>query len=172
MPQRKAKTKSSRSKRKAKWTEEHFAIRKLLEEELHGLLAYIRAIHNIAILLIVTSIITLLYALNSLFQNDHKAIIAFLVIIFTSLAVTSASTWVLRPWIMPRFLLPMDMNKLNLDELKDLFKDPNEYLMLLKTHTQILTDQFLLPKLSRLRNTIALFVFGMSIAIILSIALP
>ncbi len=168
----KTKTKTIRSKRKVKWTEEHFAIRKLLEEELHGLLAYIRSIHNIAILLILTSVIALLYSLNSLFQNDHKAVIGFLIIILTSLAVASTSTWVLRPWIMPRFLLPMDMNKLNLPELKLLFKDPDEYLMLLKTHTQILTDQFLLPKLSRLRNAIALFVFGVSIAILLSIALP
>jgi hypothetical protein len=172
MAQAKTKTKITRSKRKAKWTEEHFAIRKLLEEELHGLLTYIRSIHNIAILLVMTSIVTLLYALNCLFQADHKAVIAYLIIILTSLCVVTTATWVLRPWIVPRFLLPMDMNNLNLAELKQLFKDPDEYLMLLKTHTQILTDQFLLPKLSRLRNAIAVFVFGVSIAILLSIALP
>lgn len=173
MPKAKTKSASKTSRtRKKKWTEQHFAIRRLLEEELQGLLQYIRSLHYLAVTLLISSTLTFLYSLGVLFQSDHSAVVAFLLIVATSLGVAIASAWVLKPWIAPRFLLPMDMNELELDELKKLFNDPDEYLLLLKTHIQILTDQFLLPKLGRLRNAIALFLFGMSIAILLSIALP
>jgi hypothetical protein len=155
-----------------KWTEEFLAVKQLIEEELHGLLDYLRTIHHIAIVLMLTAFGFFLYGTKALFTDTEQTVIAFLIIIATSLVVALASAWALRPWILPRFLLPMDMNGFDLDELVDLVKDPSEYLTLLKTHTQILTDQYLIPKLRRLRNAIALFLFGMSIAIILSIALP
>lgn len=162
----------SRKTTKAKWTDQQLSVRRLLEEELHGLIHYLRSIHYIAVILIISSLATLLYALSVLFTNGHQAIVGFLVVIVTSIAVSIASAWVLKPWVLPRFLLPIDLNNLDLDQLKSLFNHPDEYLQLLKTHTQVLTEQFLIPKLTRLRNAIVLFVFGMSIAILLAIVLP
>lgn len=178
-----AKTKSSPSKpakkkrkkrrsTKLKWSDQHLAVKQLFEEELHGLLRYLSSIHMIAIVLIISSVVSLMYALSVVFQNDHKAVVGFLVIISTSLVVAIASSLVLRPWIFPRFLLPMDLHTIDLKQLEDLFKDPEEYLILLKEHIQILTDQYLIPKLHRLRNAIILFIFGMSTSVLLSIALP
>ena len=157
---------------KKKWSDQQLAVKKLFEEELHGLLQYLSAIHFMAVIIIISSVASLMFALSVVFQNDHKAVVGFLVIISTSLVVSIAAALVLRPWIYPRFLLPMDLHSIDLKQLEDLFRDPEEYLILLKEHIQILTDQYLIPKLHRLRNTIILFIFGMATSVLLSIALP
>lgn len=161
-----------RSRSTKKWTDQHKAVANLLEDELNGLLHYLRSIHYIALILISISFVGLIYALKVLFENGQNAVIGFLIIIATALAAILASAFVLRPWILPRFLLPLDLSELNLSQLKDLFKNPDEYLNLLKNHIQILTENFLFPKLQRLRNAIALLIFGILIAVILSMALP
>ncbi len=154
------------------WTEQHLAVKALMEEELHGLLHYLRSIHYLAVVLLLASIATLFYALSVIFQNDHTAVVGFLMVIFTSLTVSIISVWTLKPWIMPRFLLPIDMNELDLSQLLTLFNSPEEYLNLLKSHTQLLTEQYLIVKLRRLRMAILFFVFGAAVAILLSIAVP
>lgn len=171
MPQTKT-TIRSRNKTKVTWSETQVGLRTLMEEELHGLLQYLRSIHYLAVGLMLASLAALVYGISVLFQNDHQAVVAFLVMAASSFTVSLTCLWALQPWVLPRFLLPMDMNGFDIDELKALFNDPEEYLKLLKTHIQVLTDQFLLPKLSRLRNAIALFLFGMATSVILSIALP
>lgn len=173
MPKTKKVTKTKRTRVVAKkWNDQHRAVSRLLEDELQGLMQYLRSLHYIALILIIASTAVLIYALRILFENSQHAVVGFLVIIITGLSVIFASTMVLRPWILPRFLLPLDLNQLEVKQLMDLFKNPAEYHELLKNHIQILTENFLIPKLKRLRNAIALLIFGISIAIILAIALP
>lgn len=164
--------KTKKITRAKKWSDQHRAVSHLMEEELQGLLQYLRSIHYIALVLIISSIATLIYSLKMLFDNGSHAVVAFLVILITSLTVIFASTLVLRPWVLPRFLLPLDLHDIKVKQLMDLFKNPDEYHELLKNHIQILTENFLIPKLKKLRNALAFFIFGISIAIILAIALP
>ncbi len=170
----KAKTKTVRSKpkRAERWTEQHRALCHLLEEEINGLIQYLRALHFLAILLIISAAASITYAIRVLFENGQHAVIAFIVIIVTAAMVILASVYALRPWVLPRFLMPLDLSQLQFDELMDVFSSPREYILLLKKHIQQLTEAFLLPKLRRLRHAITLLVFGMSIAALLAIALP
>jgi hypothetical protein len=161
-----------KSSKKKKWSDQHRAVSHLMEEELQGLIQYLRSIHYIALIMILSSIAILIYALKMLFENGSHAVIAFIAIMITSLTVIFASTLVLRPWVLPRFLLPLDLQDIQVKQLMDLFKDPDEYHELLKNHIQILTENFLIPKLKRLRNALAFFIFGISISLILAIALP
>ena len=169
MPNTNKKKKSSAS---IPWTQNQQALAHLMEEELQGLIEYLRTIHYVALTLIAASCVALIYALRVLFENSQHAIIAFIVIMVTAIGVILTSILVLRPWVLPRFLLPMDLASVNIDDLKALFQGPDEYLQLLHKHIQVLTDSFLLPKLRRLRHAITLLIFGISIALVLAIALP
>lgn len=155
-----------------KWNDQYKAVSHLMEVELQGLIQYLRAIHYFAVILIVSGIVAMIYSLRVLFQDEQHAVIGFLVIILTLLAVVITSAWVLRPWVLPRFLLPMDLSQLDIKQLLSLFKEPEEYLKLIIEHTEALTEQFLLPKLRRLRNSIVILIFGISTAMLLSIMLP
>lgn len=169
MPPTKTKKPKSAS---VKWSESHRALAHLMEEELHGLIDYLRALHNIALALIVTSVIALVYSLRVLFENGQHATVAFLIIIVTAVAVVLMSLLALRPWVLPRFLLPMDLAEVNLKQLTNLFASPTEYLELLRNHIQALTETFLLPKLHRLHHAITVLIFGIATATLLAIALP
>lgn len=155
-----------------KWTESHRAVAHLMEEELQGLIDYLRTLHYLAIALIVSSVIALVYSLRVLFENGQHAVVAFLVIIITSVSVILLSLLALRPWVLPRFLLPMDLAEVDLKQLIGLFSSPTEYLTLLRGHIQALTESFLLPKLHRLRHAITILIFGIATATLLAIALP
>lgn len=168
------KKKTTRKRRTVskKWSEEEIIIKDLLEKELEGLLSYVKSLHIGAICLIFIATIVALIATKGLFANDEHAVIAYIVFIAASIFSMVLSFWTLKPWVLPRFLLPMDMNTFELKDLRDLVKNHEEYLQLLKTHTQILTEQYLIPKLSRLRYAIAIITLGVSVGVIIAIALP
>lgn len=168
----KTKKRRTSSRRAKKWTDQHKAVIHLLEYELEGLIQYLRSVHYIAMIVIVSAMAALIYALRVLFNNDQQAVVGFLVIIVTAIAVIITASWVLRPWVLPRFLLPLDLQQINNKQLLELFKNPEEYISLLKNHLEALTDQFLVPKLRRLRNAMILLIFGVSTALLLSVALP
>lgn len=170
MPKTNKKNASSNSGQK--WTPELMTLKELLEEELHGLLHYLRSLHTTAIVLLSATTAIQLFSITYLFSADHRAVVAFLVVISTSILVSIMAGWTLKPWTLPRFLLPIDMNNFSIDELKQLTDHPFEYIKLLKTHTQILSEQYLRPKLNRLRNAVGLLIFGFVIAIIITITLP
>lgn len=165
------KTKKKRSSG-AKWTESHRALTHLMEEELQGLIEYLRALHYVAMILIVSCVAAVIYSLRVLFENGQHAVVAFLIIIITAIAVILMSLLALRPWVLPRFLLPMDLAEVDLKQLIGLFANPNEYLELMRHHIQVLTNNFLLPKLHRLRHAITVLIFGIATATLLAIALP
>lgn len=155
-----------------KWNDQYKAVSHLMEVELQGLIQYLRAIHYFAVIIIVSGIAAMIYSLRVLFQDEQHAVVGFLVIIITLLVVVITSAWALRPWVLPRFLLPMDLSELDIKQLVSLFKEPEEYLKLIIEHTEALTEQFLIPKLRRLRNSIVILIFGISTAMLLSIMLP
>ena len=168
----KKQTKKSTNKKAKKWNDQHRAAAELMTQELEGILKYIRSLHLLAMALLIVSISILIFSLRVLFANGEHAVVGFLIIILTCLSVMLTSVLAMRPWVLPRFLLPLDMKDFDVKGLLALFKDPEEYLLLIKNHIEILTYNFLLPKLGYLKNSIALLIFGISIAIILSVALP
>lgn len=155
-----------------KWNESHRALAHLMEEELQGLIEYLRTLHYLAMALIVTCVAALVYSLRVLFENGQHAVVAFLIIIITAVAVILMSLLALRPWVLPRFLLPMDLAEVDLKQLMGLFASPTKYLELIRGHVQALTETFLLPKLHRLRHAITVLIFGIATATLLAIALP
>ena len=159
-------------KKAKKWNEQHRAAHQLLNEELNGVLQYLRTVHFLAFILIVASIFASIYATRILFQNSQQAVVGFLVMLVASLITILISASALHPWILPRFLLPLNLENFETKELLNLFKKPEEYILLLKNHIQVLTDNFLIPKLKRLHAAMAVFILGVSIAIVLAVALP
>ncbi len=155
-----------------KWTDQHRTLCHLLEEELHGLVHYLRALHYLSILLICGSVAGIILAVRALFANGEHAVAAFITIILTCSGVLTASLLSLRPWVLPRFLLPIDIHELRYDDMLLVTASPREYIHLLKRHIQKLTDAYLLRKLTYLRHAIALMVFGTAVAAVLSVALP
>lgn len=173
MPKRTTKTKTEpRKARPERWMEHHRALCHLLEEELHGLVHYLRALHYLAIFLISASAAGLIVAFRALFENGQHAVTGFIALIVTCVAVIASSLLALRPWVLPRFLLPIDLHQLRYEEMMAVISSPREYIHLLKQHVQQLTDAFLLRKLGHLRRAIALLVFGIAVSIVLAIALP
>lgn len=166
------KTSKPKRKRPNKWNDQYRTVNKLLEDELKGLITYLSTIHYTAIILVITSIAALIYSTQIIFNNDHQAVVGFLIIIVTSVVVMILSAWTLKPWVLPRFLLPIDLSELDIKKLMTLTTNPDEYLTMLINHIEAITDQFLIPKLRRLRNAIVILTFGISLAILLSIALP
>jgi len=132
----------------------------------------LQSLHRASIILIVGASAVIIFAMRVLFQNEQSAVVGFLTLILTGIIVVIFSFWSLRPWVLPRFLLPIDLDELDIEKLMELFKDPQEYLILLKNHIEILTESFLLPKLRRLRNALISLAFGISVAILLAIMLP
>jgi hypothetical protein len=166
MPKVKTKTTKTIQKRPIRWNDQHRALCHLLEEEIDGLVQYLRALHFLAVFLIIASTGAMTYAIRVLFENGQHAIIGFIVIIITAVVVILSSVYALRPWILPRFMMPLDVSQLEYDELMEVFASPQNYILLLKKHIEQLTESFLLP------NAITLLVFGMSTAALLAIALP
>jgi hypothetical protein len=157
---------------KETWTEQHRLLCHLLEEEVHGLMHYLRALHFLAVGLIIAAGGTLIYGLSALFQNTQHAVVAFLMLVVTAALVMLLSIAALRPWILPRFLLPTDMGDLRYDEMLETLRSPREYISLLKNHVQHISERYLSKKLARLREAIFVLVFGIAVASILAIALP
>lgn len=173
MPKARIKTKTRSTKpRPERWQEQHRALCHLLEEEIHGLVHYLRSLHQLAIFLIIVSAGGLIFAFRALFENGQHAVTGFITIIVTCVAVAISSLLALRPWVLPRFLLPMDIHQLRYDEMMHVVSSPREFIHLLKHHIQQLTDTYLLRKLGHLRRSIAFLVFGVAVSIVLSIALP
>lgn len=171
MPKAKTKRVAIR-KRSVRWTEQHRAVCHLLEEEIDGMIQYLRALHFLAVVLILAAAAAMTYAIRILFENGNHAVIAFIVILVTSTGVIALGILALRPWVLPRFLMPLDISNIDYDDLMAIGSSPQQYVMLLKNHIQQLTEAFLLPKLRRLQHAITLFVFGMATAALLAIALP
>lgn len=173
MPKRIQKQKPTpKRQRPERWTDQHRTLCHLLEEELHGLVQYLRALHYLSILLVCGSVVGIIIAVRALFANGEHAVAAFITIIVTCVAVLTAAILSLRPWVLPRFLLPIDIHELRYDDMLLVTSSPREYIHLLKRHVQKLTESYLLRKLSYLRHAITIFVFGVAVAVVLSVALP
>lgn len=170
MPKRTTKTKSA--PRGERWTDQHRLLTHLLEEELHGLISYLRSLHYLAILLFLASLGGTVLTLRSLFENSQHGVTGFIALLITCFISGLTSLLSLRPWILPRFLLPIDIHQLRYDEMMAVMSSPREYVHLLKHHIQQLTDNYLLRKLKLLRIAIFSLLFGLSVALLLCISLP
>lgn len=170
MPKRRTKTKATH--RAERWTDQHRLLSHLLEEELHGLVSYLRGLHYLAIVLFLCALGGVVFSIRSLFENGQHGVTGFIAILLTCFTSGIAALLSLRPWILPRFLLPIDIHQLRYDEMMAVMSSPREYIHLLKHHVQQLTDTYLLRKLKLLRLSIFAFLFGVSVALLLCISLP
>lgn len=155
-----------------RWNDQHRLLCRLLEEEVHGMIHYLRSLHYLSIFVISVSSLGLILALRSIFENGQHALTGFAVACLACMVAITLSLLSLRPWILPRFLLPIDIRQLRYDEMLAVTASPREYIHLLKHHIQKLTDSYLLPKLRYLRLSIFALVFGLAVAILLGVALP
>jgi len=171
MPKSTTKTKSVRVNVE-RWNDQHRLLSRLLEEEVHGMIHYLRSLHYLSIFVISISSLGLILALRSIFENGQHALTGFAVACLACMASITLSVMSLRPWILPRFLLPIDIRQLRYDEMLAVTASPREYIHLLKHHIQKLTDTYLLPKLRFLRLAIFALIFGLALAILLGLALP
>ncbi len=169
---KKAITKTKRHAPREAWNDQHRMLAHLLEEEIHGLVGYLRSLHYVAIFLFTVAMAGSLFALRSLFENGQHGVTGSFVLLVTCLGSALCALLALRPWVLPRFLLPMDIHQLRFDEMMDMMSSPREYVHILKHHVQQLTDNYLLRKLRWLRWSLFSFLFGLSVALVLCIALP
>lgn len=173
MPSRISKPKAKAQKKPVeRWNEQHRLISHLLEHELSGLLQYLRSLQYVTMFIIAAAALVLVMALQALFENGQHAVTSYLVLIGASSLSIILGLLALRPWVLPRFLLPIDIRQLRYDEMMDVVAQPREYIHLLKQHIEHLTQTYLLRKLTHIRRGIAIQVFGLAVAVVLSIALP